>query len=146
MVRGARNTAVRAAGRIAVSTHSSNAELRYRELAGFASAIRSQHMVPQGNREGAIGGVTVRKTECRYSPRWRKDAFRLCHCVFDSLHWASPDNLPSRLGLEHCGFLCERIDAFPRLCGGLLDDNEFGESGHKEGSRFLEFFVAYVGE
>src|SRR3984893_9005470 len=57
-----------------------------------------------------------------------------------------PDDLPSRLRLEYCWLLCERIDAFPRLCGGLLDDNEFGESGHKEGSRFLEVFVAYLGE
>jgi hypothetical protein len=42
--------------------------------------------------------------------------------------------------------LCERIDAFPRLYGGLLDDNEFGESGHKERPRSLEFFVAFFGE
>jgi hypothetical protein len=40
----------------------------------------------------------------------------------------------------------ERIDAAPLLCSGLLDDNEFGKSGHKEGSRFLEFFVAYFRE
>jgi hypothetical protein len=68
----------------------------------------------------------------------------LCNCVFDSLHWASPDDLPSWLCLEYCGFLCKRIDACPRFCGGFLDDNEFGESGHKEGSRLLEFFVAYA--
>ena len=70
----------------------------------------------------------------------------LGHCVFDSLHWASPDDLPSWLGLEYCGFLCERIDAFPSFRGGFLDDNKFRESGYKEGSRFLEFFVAYAGK
>src|SRR5580704_2398614 len=70
----------------------------------------------------------------------------LRHRVFDSLHRACPDDLSSRLRLEYRRFLCERIDAFPRLCGGLLDDDEFGESGHKEGSRFLDFFVAYLGE
>jgi hypothetical protein len=61
----------------------------------------------------------------------------LCHRVFDSLNWASPDNLPSRLGLEYCGFLCKRIDASTLLCGRFLDDNKLCESGHKEGSRFL---------
>src|SRR6476646_7362376 len=66
----------------------------------------------------------------------------LCHCVFDSLHWASPNDLPSWLGLEYCGFLCKRIDASTLLCGGLLNDNKFRESGYKEGPRFLEFFVA----
>ena len=70
----------------------------------------------------------------------------LCNCVFDSLHWASPDDLPSWLGLEYCGFLCKRIDAFPRFCGGFLDDHEFRESRHKECSSFLEFFVTYAGE
>ena len=70
----------------------------------------------------------------------------LCHRVFDSLHRASSDNLPSWLSLEYCWLLGERIDAFPRLCGGLLDDNEFGESGHKEGACFLEFFIADAGE
>ena len=70
----------------------------------------------------------------------------LCHCVFDSLHRASPDNFPSWFGLEYCWLLCERIDAFPRFCRGLLDDNKFGESGHKKTSRFLEFFVAYADE
>ena len=66
--------------------------------------------------------------------------------VFGSLYRASPEDLPSRLRLEHCWLLRERIDAFARLCGGLLDHNELGESGHKEGSRFLEFFVAYFRE
>src|SRR6266478_5864923 len=53
----------------------------------------------------------------------------LRHRVFGSLYRASPDDLPSRLRLEYCWLLCERIDAAPLLCGGLLDDNEFGESG-----------------
>jgi hypothetical protein len=66
--------------------------------------------------------------------------------VFGSLYRASPDDLPSRLRLEHCWLLREWIDAFARLCDGLLDHNELGESGHKEGSRFLEFFVAYFRE
>ena len=44
-----------------------------------------------------------------------RDYFRQCHCVFDSLHWASPDDLPSWLGLEYCGFLCKRIDAITLL-------------------------------
>ncbi len=70
----------------------------------------------------------------------------LRYCVFGSLYRPSPDDLPSRLRLEYCWLLCERIDAAPLLCGGLLDDNEFGESGHKEGSRFLELFVAYLGK
>jgi hypothetical protein len=37
--------------------------------------------------------------------------------------------------LEYCWLLCERIDALSRFCGGLLDDYEFGESGHNEGAR-----------
>jgi hypothetical protein len=49
----------------------------------------------------------------------------LCHCVFVSLHWASPDNLPCGLGFEYCGFLCKRIDASPLLCGRFLDDDKF---------------------
>src|SRR5215475_9646318 len=70
----------------------------------------------------------------------------LRHRVFCSLCRASPDDLPSRLRLKYCRLLGERIDALPRLCGGLLDDNEFCETWHKEGSRFLEFFVAYFRE
>src|SRR5208337_5694314 len=70
----------------------------------------------------------------------------LCHCVFDCLHWASPDNFPGWLRLEYRWLLCERIDAFPRFCGGLLDDNKLREPRHKEGSRSLELFVAYFRE
>jgi hypothetical protein len=70
----------------------------------------------------------------------------LGYSIFGSLYGASLDDLPSRLRLEYCRLLCERIDALARFCGGLLDDDEFGEAGHKEGSRFLEFFVAYFGE
>ena len=66
--------------------------------------------------------------------------------VLGSLHWACPDDLPGGLRFEYRRFLCEGIDAFPRLCGGLLDDNEFGESGDEEGARLLEFFVAYFGK
>jgi hypothetical protein len=66
----------------------------------------------------------------------------LRHRVFGSLHRASLDDLPRWLRLEYCRLFCEWIDALARLRGGLLDDNEFGESGHNEGSRFLEFLVA----
>src|SRR5258708_14784275 len=66
--------------------------------------------------------------------------------VLGSLHWACPDDLPGGLRFEYREFVCEGIDAFPRLCGGLLDDNEFGESGDEEGPRLLEFFVAYFGK
>ena len=67
MVRGARITvAAKGAERIAVSTRSTNAWLRFGETADFASPIHSQPMAPQvqpmapqGNREGAIG-VTIR--------------------------------------------------------------------------------------
>src|SRR2546430_10455133 len=71
---------------------------------------------------------------------------RLRYCVFGSLYRPSSDDLPSRLRLEYCWLLCERIDAAPLLCGGFLDDNEFGKSGHKESSRFFKFLVAYLGE
>src|SRR6478672_5298121 len=70
----------------------------------------------------------------------------LRYSVFGSLYRPSPDVLPSRLRLKYCWLLCERIDAAPLLCSGLLDDNEFGKSGHKKCSRFLEFFVAYFRE
>jgi hypothetical protein len=66
--------------------------------------------------------------------------------VFGSLYRASLDDLPSWLRLEYRRRFRERIDALPSLCGRLLDDNQFGEAGHKERSRFLEFFVAYFGE
>src|ERR1035437_3479243 len=58
----------------------------------------------------------------------------LRYCVFGSLYRPSPDDLPSRLRLKYCWLFCEWIDAAPLLCGGLLDNNEFGKSGHKEGS------------
>jgi len=66
--------------------------------------------------------------------------------VFGSLYRASLDDLPGWLRLEYRRLFRERIDALPRFCGGLLDDNQFSEAGHKERSRFLEFFVAYFGE
>src|ERR1022692_4791934 len=70
----------------------------------------------------------------------------LCYSILGSLYRSSPDDLSCRLRLKYCWFLCERIDAFPLLCGGLLDDKELGKNGHKENSRFLEFFVAYFRE
>src|SRR5271166_7045426 len=60
MVRGVRNTAHQAAGLIAVSTHSSNAELPCRGLADSACAIHSRRMAAQESREGTIG-VTGKK-------------------------------------------------------------------------------------
>jgi hypothetical protein len=39
--------------------------------------------------------------------------------------------------LKYRRFLCEGIDAFPPLCGGFLDDNEFSESGDEESPAFL---------
>ncbi len=64
MARSARNTAVQAAGLIAVSTRSSSAELPCRGLADFACAIHSQHIAARENREGGIG-VLGRKTKSR---------------------------------------------------------------------------------
>jgi hypothetical protein len=66
MARGARNTAI-TAQLIAGSTHSSNAELRFRGLADFASVIHSHALPP--NREGAIG-VTGRKIKFCWTSRW----------------------------------------------------------------------------
>ena len=68
---------------------------------------------------------------------WRDESLRrykLQYSVFGSLYWSSPDDLPSRLRLKYCWLFCERIDAAPLLCCRLLDNNEFGKSGHKEGS------------
>jgi hypothetical protein len=100
--------------------------------ANFAAPRPPRCHIPSGRFEGLTSVGLISST--------------LRHRVFGSLHRACPDDLPSRFRLEYRRFLCERVDAFPRLCGRLLDDNEFGESGHKEGSRFLEFFVAYFRE
>src|SRR5208337_678178 len=81
-----------------------------------------------------FGGRGVRSAEATFSA--------LSHCVFGSLYRASLDDLPRRLRLECCWFLCKRIDALSRFCGRLLDHYEFGESRHDESSGFLEFFVA----
>src|ERR1700730_4159131 len=48
--------------------------------------------------------------------------------------------------LNIVGSFVNGIDALSRLCGRLLDDNEFGKSGHKKGSRFLELFVSHFRE
>jgi hypothetical protein len=66
----------------------------------------------------------------------------LRYCVLGGLHRSSPDDLWSSLRLEDRRLLSERIDALPRLCGGLLDDNELGKSWYNERSGFLEFFMA----
>jgi hypothetical protein len=107
-------------GELGVSwpTHSSTTTRSMRFMSGLAD-----HRVGPSHHAG-------RHTPSMFSP--------LRYCVFGSLYRPSPDDLPSRLRLEYCWLLCERIDAAPLLCGGLLDDNEFGESGHKESSRFLE--------
>src|SRR6266571_3398150 len=95
----------------------------------------------------AAGKDILRRQSVSIASRWPSYSIAtLRYRVFGSLYRPSPDDLPSRLRLEYCWLLCERIDAAPLLCGGLLDDNEFGESGHKEGSRFLEFLVAYFRE
>jgi hypothetical protein len=44
----------------------------------------------------------------------------LCYSIFGGLYRTSLDDLPSWLCLEYCRLLCERIDALPRPCGGLL--------------------------
>jgi hypothetical protein len=63
--------------------------------------------------------------------------------------WLGPElaSLPTPCGSAIIPFAkLEEMLSCPRFCGGFLDDNKFGESGHKEGSRFLEFFVAYFRE
>src|ERR1700734_2090530 len=65
---------------------------------------------------------------------------------FGSLFRARLHNLPNGLRLECRRLLCERVDALPRLCGRLLDDDEFGETRHKKTSRLLEFFLADFSE
>jgi hypothetical protein len=76
----------------------------------------------------------------------RTQSLVLRYGIFGSLYRTSLDDLPSWLCLEYCWLLCEWIDALACFCGGLLDDDEFGEAGHKEGPRFLEFFVADFSE
>src|SRR5580704_10172342 len=92
-------------------------------------------MTQTGHCRGVSGGSIKRPESTELSA--------LRYRVFGSLDRPSPDDLPSRLGLKYCRLFCERIDALPLLCGGLLDNNKFGETGYKEGSRFLEFFVAH---
>src|SRR5258708_14088057 len=60
----------------------------------------------------------------------------LPYCVFGILYRPSPDDLPTRLRLEYCWLLCERIDAAPLLCGGLLYGNEFSVAVRKKRYRF----------
>jgi hypothetical protein len=54
------------------------------------------------------------------------------------------------LMIFRAGFALNTVGSFVNgltpLRAWLLDHNELGESGHKEGSRFLEFFVAYFRE
>ena len=61
---------------------------------------------------------SVNRTSTRQADYFatRRDAPIFMPPVFDSLHWASPDNLPSWVGLEYCWLHCKRIDAFPRFC------------------------------
>jgi len=54
----------------------------------------------------------------------------LQYSVFGGLYGASLDDLPSWLRLEYRRLLRERVDALPPLCGGVLNDNQFGEAGH----------------
>src|SRR5580704_14690603 len=76
------------------------------------------------------------------SMRERMATRSLGYRVFGGFYRSSPDDLPSWFCLEDRWLLGERIDAFPRLCGGLFDDNKLGKSGHKEGPGFLEFPIA----
>src|SRR6266704_4352676 len=64
------------------------------------------------------------------------------HRVFCCLDWACSDNLSGRFGLEHHGLASERIGAFPRFGGRLLDNHEFGESRNQEHAGLLELLVA----
>jgi hypothetical protein len=50
------------------------------------------------------------------------------------------------LALNIVGSFVNGLMPFRAFVAGVLYDNHFGEAGHKEGSRFLEFFVAYFGE
>src|SRR5258706_595117 len=63
--------------------------------------------------------------------------------VLGSLHWACPDDLPGGLRFEYRRFLCEGIDAFPRLCGGLFFYNEFCEFRGGESPPLLLFFFSH---
>src|SRR5260370_39985684 len=53
-----------------------------------------------------------------------------------------PGYVPIGIRYAYRRFLWIRFDSRPRLGGGLLEDDEFGESWHKESSRLLEFLVA----
>ena len=44
----------------------------------------------------------------------------LSHRVFCGFDRTSPHNLSGRFSLEHGWFFGERVDAFARLCGGVL--------------------------
>src|SRR5258706_6961477 len=68
------------------------------------------------------------------------------HRVFGSLYRACPDDLPGGLRLEYRRFLCKRIDALPRLCGGRLGLKTFLASGHKKGSPAFSVFVNSFGD
>ena len=65
--------------------------------------------------------------------------------VFGRLHRSGSDDLASWLRLKDGWLFCEWIDAPARLRGGLLYDNELGESWHHERAGLLEFPVANFG-
>src|SRR5262249_32098906 len=67
------------------------------------------------------------------------------HCVFGRLNRSSLDDLASWLRLEDRWLFRERIDTPTRLRGGLLYDDELGESWHHERAGLLEFLVANFG-
>ena len=57
--------------------------------------------------------------------------------LFNRLHRASSDNLPSRFRFESRGLLGEGIDALARLRSRLLYDDELGEPGTTNAPLFL---------
>src|SRR5580692_11259462 len=124
----------------ASGTATASATSSWRNAASLRVAATSPfHELIVARNHRPIGSSSTRR------PSHSVDGFgfrTLRYRVFGGLDGARPDDLAGRLRLEHRRFLGKRIDAFSRLCGGLLDDNEFGEPGHEEGARFLEFLVA----
>src|SRR5271165_680648 len=116
-------------------------------MSAFGAAIDEEaddEVRPNRAPSGRRGDNDARMSRRCSALRARNRA--LSHCIFGSFYRASLDDLPRRLRLEYCWLLGERIDALSRFCGGFLDHNEFGESGHNEGTRFLEFSVTNLHE
>src|SRR5471030_2312887 len=80
--------------------------------------------------------------ESHFNHRSRVRTLALCYCVFGCLYRSSPNDLTSRFCLKYSWLFCEWIDAAPLFRCRLLDNNEFGKSGHKEGPRFFELLIS----